>query len=231
MLGNWSFGDYFKKGAIDFAWELLTQVYGLDPSRLWESVARIHCRYATYFEGSEADGVECDTEAYEIWKTHLPEDHILKGNKKVWLFGGIDKRITSGKWAKWVPVVRVFDVIISWYIGSEIHYDRIGGRNAASLVNKDDPNVIEIWNLVFMQFSRDASGTLHLLPAKHVDTGMGFERITSILQNKMSNYDTDIFSPIFEAIHQVAGVEGYTGLVAGQNGVDKMNEQAKKDMA
>ena len=98
-------------------------------------------------------------------------------------------------------------------------------------MNKDDPNVIEIWNLVFMQFSRDASGVLHPLPAKHVGTGMGFERITSILQNKMSNYDTDIFSPIFEAIHKVAGVDVYTGLVAGQNGVDKKDEQAKKDMA
>ncbi|KAK8807967.1 hypothetical protein WA588_006453 [Blastocystis sp. NMH] len=164
MLGNWSFGDYFKKGAIDFAWELLTKVYGLDPSRM----------YATYFEGSEADGVECDNEAFEIWKTHLPEDHILKGNKMVGFV--IAYESTSGKWAKSTTIA------------------------SASLVNKDDPNVIEIWNLVFMQYSR------------HVDTGMGFEHV----ELRHGRVQADLRR---------------STAWRGWNGVDKNDEEAKKDMA
>ncbi|KAJ5099126.1 hypothetical protein N7532_006127 [Penicillium argentinense] len=182
MLGNWSFGDYFKKEAISYSWTLLTKVYGLQPDRL----------YVTYFEGNEAGGLEPDLEAKELWKSvGVPEDHILPGNMK-------DNFWEMGDQGPCGPC-------------SEVHYDRIGGRNAAYLVNQDDPNVLEIWNNVFIQYNREADRSLKPLPNKHVDTGLGFERLVSVLQNKSSNYDTDVFTPIFQAIQNVTGAREYRG--------------------
>ncbi|MBR0304529.1 MAG: alanine--tRNA ligase [Bacteroidales bacterium] len=182
MLGNWSFGDYFKKEAIAYAWEFLTEVMKLDKNRL----------YATVFQGDEKDGTDFDQEAYDFWKAYLPEDRILKGNKK-------DNFWEMGETGPCGPC-------------SEIHIDlrddadraQVPGRD---LVNKDNPLVIEIWNLVFMQYNRIASGELKLLANKHVDTGMGFERLCMAVQNKKSNYDTDVFQPIIQKIAQNAHVQ------------------------
>ena len=180
MLGNWSYGDYFKQEAIAWAWELLTEVYKLDKSRM----------YATVFEGSEEDGVPFDQEAYDYWKQYLPEDHIIRGNKH-------DNFWEMGETGPCGPC-------------SEIHYDlrdeaevaKIPGRE---MVNQSSPLVIEIWNLVFMQFNRKANGSLEPLAAKHIDTGMGFERLCMILQGKKSNYDTDVFQPTIGRIAQMSG--------------------------
>ena len=180
MLGNWSFGDYFKKEAIAWAWELLTEVYGLDKSRM----------YATVFEGSEEDGVPFDQEAYDYWKQYLPEDHIIRGNKH-------DNFWEMGETGPCGPC-------------SEIHIDLrdeadIAAKPGREMVNMGHHLVIEIWNLVFMQFNRKATGELESLPAKHVDTGMGFERLCMAMQGKKSNYDTDVFQPTIARIASMAG--------------------------
>jgi len=183
MFGNWSFGDYFKKEAIEYSWELLTKVYKIDPKRL----------YVTYFEGT--DDLEPDLEAVELWKkVGVPEDHILGGNMK-------DNFWEMGDQGPCGPC-------------SELHYDLSDGgdkRNASSLVNMDDPEVIEIWNVVFMQYNREPDRSLRPLPNKHIDTGLGFERLVSVLQGKKSNYDTDVFTPLFKRIQEITGAREYRG--------------------
>jgi len=180
MLGNWSFGDYFKKEAIAWAWELLTKVYKINPDNL----------YVTIFEGAENEGLAQDTEAYNYWKQHIPEERILLGNKKdnFWEMGATGPCGPS----------------------SEIHIDLRSDEDKAKipgkeLVNKDHPEVIEIWNLVFIEFNRKADGSLEKLPDKHIDTGMGFERLAMVLQGKKSNYDTDIFVPLIQEIESISG--------------------------
>eukprot|EP00796_Vickermania_ingenoplastis_P008546 gene8546-5993_t len=175
MLGCWSFGDYFKKEIIPWSWELLTEVYGIPADQL----------YVTYFEGNPALGLEPDLETKQMWEKLVPASHIIPGNAK-------DNFWEMGDTGPCGPC-------------TEIHFDRVGGRNAADLVNKDDPMVIEVWNLVFIEFERRSAKELVKLPKQHVDTGMGLERLTSVLQGVTSNYDTDAWTPLFEAIQKVTG--------------------------
>ena len=181
ILGNWSFGDYFKKDAIEWAWELLIKIYKIDKDIL----------YVTVFEGCKEDGTPMDSEAYDIWKQLIPEDRILKGNK-------VDNFWEMGEQGPCGPC-------------SEIHVDirskkekfKVSGHE---LINKDHPQVIEIWNLVFMEYNRKANGSLEDLPQKHIDTGMGFERLCMVLQDVTSNYDTDVFTPIIREIEAISGL-------------------------
>ena len=182
MLGNWSFGNYFKKEAVSWAWELLTEVYKINPENL----------YATIFEGAPEEGIAIDQEAKDLWKNFLPEERILLGNKK-------DNFWEMGEQGPCGPC-------------SEIHVDLRSEEEkaqipGAELVNQDHPQVIEIWNLVFIQFNRKANGSLEELPEKHIDTGMGFERLCMVLQGKTSNYDTDVFTPIIREIETRTGID------------------------
>jgi len=197
MLGNWSFGDYFKKEALDWAWEFLTEVLKLDKDRLYVSV----------FEGNPSENVAFDQEAWDIWKQYVPEDRIILGNKK-------DNFWEMGDQGPCGPC-------------SEIHIDlRTDAERAAvsgrSLVNADHPQVVEIWNNVFMEFNRKADGSLEKLPAQHVDTGMGFERLCMAMQNVTSNYDTDVFTPLIEKVEQITGLK-YTS-----NEVKNVSEEQNK---
>ena len=182
MLGNWSFGDYFKKEAISWAWELLTEVYGIDKDIL----------YVTVFEGDKKDSTKLDQEAYDLWKQIIPENRILMGNKK-------DNFWEMGEQGPCGPC-------------SEIHVDIRSEEEKAKtpgkdLVNMDHPHVVEIWNLVFMQYNRKADGSLENLPNKHIDTGMGFERLCMVLQNVQSNYDTDVFTPLIREIETITNTK------------------------
>ena len=205
MLGNWSFGDYFKEKAIDYAWEYLVDVLKLNPADL----------YVTMFEGSPEDGIPRDDEAAKYWAKHLPTDHIIDGNKH-------DNFWEMGETGPCGPC-------------SEIHVDSRSNEEKAQipgrdLVNKDNPQVIEIWNIVFMQFQRKSDGSLSPLSMHVIDTGMGFERLVRMLQGKNSNYDTDIFQPTIKEIERLSGKKyGFT-TPSGENG-EAMTEQEKIDIA
>jgi len=178
MLGNWSFGDYFKKEAINWAWELLTEVFKIDKNRI----------YVTIFEGDKTDGLERDQEAYGFWKSLIDNDRILDGNKH-------DNFWEMGEQGPCGPCSE-----IHVDIRSQEDRDAIDGK---ALVNQDHPQVIEIWNLVFMQYNRLADKSLEKLPNQHVDTGMGFERLCMVLQGVQSNYDTDVFTPLMREIEVI----------------------------
>ena len=205
MLGNWSFGDYFKREAITWAWELLTEVYKIPKENL----------YVTVFEGSPEEGVPFDQEAYDIWKERIAEDHILLGNKK-------DNFWEMGDQGPCGPC-------------SEIHVDirsdeekaKVAGRD---LVNNDHPQVIEIWNNVFMEFNRKADGSLEPLKMHVIDTGMGFERLVRLMQGKNSNYDTDIFTPVIEEIERLSGKKYNHTFPEGPNG-EGIDDEQKVDIA
>lgn len=193
MLGNWSFGDYFKKEAIDYAWELLTEVYKIPKENL----------YVTIFEGDATENLDRDQDAYNFWKAHIDESRIINGNKK-------DNFWEMGESGPCGPC-------------SEIHVDlrseeEKAAVNALDLVNNDHPQVVEIWNLVFMEFNRKADGSLEKLPAQHVDTGMGFERLCMALQGKKSNYDTDVFTPLITKVEEVSGKK-YTGILEDEKDI------------
>ncbi|XP_015591734.1 alanine--tRNA ligase, cytoplasmic [Cephus cinctus] len=193
MMGNWSFGDYFKKEICTWAWELLTSVLKLPANQL----------YVTYFGGDKKAGLEPDNECKDIWLSlGLLPSHVLPGSMK-------DNFWEMGETGPCGPC-------------SELHFDRIGGREAAHLVNMDDPDVLEIWNLVFIQFNRETDGGLRPLPKKHIDCGLGLERLISVIQNKRANYDTDLFIPLFEAIQKGTGAPAYQGRVGAddKDGID-----------
>ena len=198
MLGNWSFGDYFKEGAIDMAWEYLVDVLKLNPEDL----------YVTVFEGSPEENIPRDDEAAKYWAKHVPEDHIINGNKH-------DNFWEMGDTGPCGPC-------------SEIHVDSrtpeqkaASGKTGRELVNQDDPQVIEIWNLVFMQFNRKADGSLEKLSMNVIDTGMGFERLVRMMQGKHSNYDTDVFQPIIKAEQDITGLKYFTFEEETQNPISK----------
>lgn len=193
MLGNWSFGDYFKKEAIAFAWELLTEVYGIPKENL----------YVTIFEGDASENLDRDQDAYDFWKSHISEDRIINGNKK-------DNFWEMGESGPCGPC-------------SEIHVDLRTPEEKAQvsgleLVNNDHPQVVEVWNLVFMEFNRKADKSLEKLPAQHVDTGMGFERLCMALQGKSSNYDTDVFTPLISKVEELSGKK-YTGILEDEKDI------------
>ena len=193
MLGNWSFGDYFKREAIDYAWELLTEVYKIPKENL----------YVTIFEGDASENLGRDEDAYNFWKSHISEDRIINGNKKdnFWEMG------ESG------PCGPCSEIHID--IRSEEEKAQISGLE---LVNNDHPQVVEVWNLVFMEFNRKADGSLEKLPAQHVDTGMGFERLCMALQRKSSNYDTDVFTPLIAKVEELSGKK-YTGILEDEKDI------------
>ncbi|KAG9511136.1 Alanine--tRNA ligase, cytoplasmic, partial [Fragariocoptes setiger] len=193
MLGNWSFGDYFKKEACSMAWDLLTNIYKLPSERL----------YVTYFGGDEKAVLKPDEECRQIWlDIGVPTERVLP-------FGMKDNFWEMGDTGPCGPC-------------TELHFDKIGGRDAADLVNQDDPQVIEIWNLVFIQYNRKPDQTLDVLPKKYVDTGAGFERLVAVMQDKASNYDTDVFTPIFEAIQDRFSCREYTFKIGAEDvdGID-----------